>query len=506
MRRWLLHRIRLNNLTTKIALTIIFTSVSVVIAVAALSYQREQTSYRRALQEQAEALLSVLTSTADNALFQLDVDTIKLLTEGTVAAEGVKAVRFYDRDGHVLADSDVLTTLTFSTAVDEVGTQLLGSDSILVEWDDDYIFVGQRVQLGNQTFGAIGIELSTEILQQNIETARSQAIILGLIVTVISVILALVLSRSIINPLIRLIHASELVAQGKYEQKVEVKSNDELATLATAFNTMTDSVQRTTLELREARDNAIASQQLAQENSRLKSEFLSTMSHELRTPLNAIEGFTSIMLSGMGVELNPKAEDMVGRISANSKRLLNLINDFLDLSRIESGRLELVNDPVSPEELAQKWKRSVGVLAEGKGVDFVVNIDDKLPDTIYSDEDALTKIVINLLGNAFKFTHKGSVSLNLNCDDDDWSIVVKDSGIGIPPHAREYIFDEFRQVDGSSKRQYGGTGLGLSLVQKLSRALGGTVAIESEVGVGSTFIIKLPLIVQSEPEIQGVEA
>ncbi|MCA9888903.1 MAG: hybrid sensor histidine kinase/response regulator, partial [Anaerolineae bacterium] len=255
--------------------------------------------------------------------------------------------------------------------------------------------------------------------------------------------------------------------------------------------------------LEDARDEAVRARAEAEEHSRLKSEFLSTMSHELRTPLNAIEGFTSIMLSGMGVELSPKAEDMVKRVSANSKRLLHLINDFLDLSRIESGRLELIKEPISPGQLARKWQSEVSVLAEEKGLDFIVTIDPELPETVIEDDDALSKITVNLLSNAFKFTHKGHVSLDMQRDDDKWKIIVSDTGIGVPVHAREYIFDEFRQVDGSSKRLYGGTGLGLSLVQKLSRAMGGNVVLKSELGEGSTFTVTLPLVLPEETT-QGV--
>lgn len=250
-------------------------------------------------------------------------------------------------------------------------------------------------------------------------------------------------------------------------------------------------------ELRLARDEAIEAKKLADENSRLKSEFLSTMSHELRTPLNAIEGFTSIMLGGMGIELEDRAYGMVERISTNSKRLLALINDFLDLSRIESGRLELVQDAINIRQLTEEWQKSVEVLAHEKSVGFIVNIDDELPDTLYSDIDALSKITINLLGNAFKFTREGQVTLDVDyLDSDTWSITVTDTGIGIPHHAQEYIFDEFRQVDGSSKREFGGTGLGLSLVQKLTRLLGGKVALHSEPSTGSTFKVSLPLITE----------
>lgn len=495
-------RLRWNSLTTKIALTVIFASVTAVVVVAALSFQREQASFRNALEQQADSLLAVLVETSDNALFQLDVDTIELLTEGAVETESVEVVRFYDRDGRLIADSGASSTLTFSDVVDPAGLDLLSSETAEFTWGDTSLSAGRRIQLGNQVLGAVSIELSTAILQENIATARSQTIILALTVAVAASVLAVLLSRSIIMPLLRLISAAEKVAKGEYKQQVEIHTRDELETLAHAFNTMTQSIQKNTTELKQARDEAVAAQQLAQESSRLKSEFLSTMSHELRTPLNAIEGFTSIMLSGMGVELSPIAEDMVKRISSNSKRLLNLINDFLDLSRIESGRLELVSDPFSPKELSEKWRSAVGVLAEKKGIEFIVEVDDALPATIYGDEDALSKIAINLLGNAFKFTHEGSVTLRLKRDDNQWLIAVRDTGIGIPPHAREYIFDEFRQVDGSSKREYGGTGLGLSLVQKLSRAMGGGVTLDSEVGKGSTFTVALPLIQQ--PEEVGV--
>jgi len=242
-------------------------------------------------------------------------------------------------------------------------------------------------------------------------------------------------------------------------------------------------------------------QRVAEENSRLKSEFLSTMSHELRTPLNAIEGFTSIMLGGMGIELSPRAEDMVTRISSNSKRLLALINDFLDLSRIESGRLDLIEEPLNIQSLVQDWRNGIDVLADKKQLDLNVHIADGFPTSILGDEDALSKVAVNLLSNAVKFTNEGHVTLTIDTADDNmWRLIVTDTGIGIPPHAREYIFDEFRQVDGSSKRVYGGTGLGLALVNKLVRAMGGSVLLESEIDEGSTFTVTLPLNLPTENE------
>ncbi|PJF33670.1 MAG: hypothetical protein CUN57_01535, partial [Phototrophicales bacterium] len=158
-----------------------------------------------------------------------------------------------------------------------------------------------------------------------------------------------------------------------------------------------------------------------------------------------------------------------------------------------SGRLELAHLPMSPKTMAQNWKDNLSSLAENKGLAFEVSIDPDLPETLYGDEENLSKIAINLLGNAIKFTEKGSVSLKLEKRGDKMVLEVQDTGVGIPPHAREFIFDEFRQVDMSSKRQYGGTGLGLSIVQKLATAMGGTVKLQSEVGVGSTFTVAIPI-------------
>ena len=242
----LLARLNMSRLLAKIALTVIAASVTGVVIVAVVSFQREQGSFERALEQEAETLLAVLTETADNALFLLDVDTIELLADGTVTSDGVEAVRFYDRDGRLIADSDNPEILTFSDSIDPAGLALLGAEDVVFEWRNSRLVAAQRVQLGSQTHGAIAVELSTEILQQNISTARTQAIALTAIAATIAVILAFMLSRSIVGPLLRLIEAARKVSQGDYAQAVEIKTRDELEALADAFNTMTQSIQQST--------------------------------------------------------------------------------------------------------------------------------------------------------------------------------------------------------------------------------------------------------------------
>jgi signal transduction histidine kinase len=238
---------------------------------------------------------------------------------------------------------------------------------------------------------------------------------------------------------------------------------------------------------------ALAAEAAALETSRFKDQFLAVMSHELRTPLNAIIGFLGIMT--MTSKLDDRSTHMLQRVRANADRLLVLINDILDLSKIESGRLELAPMAVNLREMTQRWHYQMEVLAKQKELQFSLTVDPQLPECILIDEDAVTKIGTNLLSNAFKFTEKGEVTLKLKSQGEEWQIEVCDSGIGIPTHMFDHIFESFRQVDGSSKRNYGGTGLGLSIVQHLVKAMNGTVRVQSEVGTGSTFTISLPLIV-----------
>lgn len=373
---------------------------------------------------------------------------------------------------------------------------------------------GEDVILAMDTIQLAGLEL-TVVAETTYANATALAYDLTSLAAVITVNTLLVAGAIVIfsvsravNPILKISRVAQAIEGGDLSVKADETGAKEIATLGRAFNRMTAQLSQTlkglqdnvaklesaTVEREKLIKDLQASKRLADENSRLKSEFLSTMSHELRTPMNAIEGFSSIMLSRMGgVDYNEKTERYLNKVQSNSQRLLHLINDFLDLSRIESGRLELAYLPIAPADMVQKWKDELEVLVEKKDVAFEVSIDPNLPETIYGDEEALSKIATNLLGNAFKFTSQGKVELKLERRAENMAIQVTDTGIGIPPHAREFIFDEFRQVDQSSKRVYGGTGLGLAIVQKFVREMGGTVSLESEVGKGSTFTVLLPI-------------
>jgi signal transduction histidine kinase len=417
----------------------------------------------------------------------------------------VRGIRFGDTGNAYLTDGDgqILAHTDFNIV--ERNTSIAGRSELTqartqdgVSFSAYFNFLDQEVIGSSLAIEGTNWYVFTEVEQAEAYATSGNALVFlggGLILLFVAVIIVTInlLQRFVFKRLEKLQAAANQVTAGDLNVQVPIRRMDEIGVLTNAFNIMTTTLNKNTEDLRHARDEAINAKEIAQENNRLKSEFLSTMSHELRTPLNAIEGFTGIMLGGMGVDLDLKARGMVERISTNSKRLIDLVNDFLDLSRIESGRMELVDVAFSPSDLVEKWRKQLSVLADQKNLLFLVNVDPALPSRLLGDDDALSKIGQNLLSNAFKFTEKGRVTLDVKRKDETWQIIVSDTGIGIPSHAHEYIFDEFRQVDGSSTRKYGGTGLGLAIVQKLVRLMGGTIQLESQVGEGSTFTVTLPL-------------
>ena len=327
--------------------------------------------------------------------------------------------------------------------------------------------------------------------------------------------IALFAWRSISVPLRRLQTGAATMAGGDYEQRFDVKGLDEIGQLGRAFNTMAGAIRlrdRSLTEVNETLESRVRerTQQLeqasreAREANRLKDEFLAIMSHELRTPLNAIIGFQGIM-EMMG-DLSEKHLQRVKRTRANAERLLHLIDDVLDISRIESGRLQIVPSRVSIRDLTDGLHRQMNVLADEKNLRFEILIDDNVPPTIWVDEDSVTKVITNLLANAFKFTSEGEVGVHIGCGDGSWQIQVKDTGIGIPAHMHEIIFERFRQVDGSTKREYGGSGLGLAIARQLCEAMGGTIRVYSTPAQGSTFTVTLPLESEPEPALEPAPA
>jgi signal transduction histidine kinase len=223
----------------------------------------------------------------------------------------------------------------------------------------------------------------------------------------------------------------------------------------------------------------------------LKSAFLATMSHELRTPLNSIIGFTGIILRERVGPLNEEQKKQLNMVRRSSQHLLSLINDVLDISKIEAGQLKVASEKIDLRQIVEKAEQSTRPLAEGKGLELGLDISPEI-ETIMGDSRRVEQILLNLLSNAIKFTEKGSV--RIVCETDEGNVIVKvtDTGMGIKAEDMETIFKSFRQIDSGISRKYDGTGLGLSISKKLVELMGGNIWVTSTWGSGSTFGFSLP--------------
>ena len=285
------------------------------------------------------------------------------------------------------------------------------------------------------------------------------------------------------------------VTAGDLGATIAVPNRDEFGGSAERMNQHGRELQRLADEQQRAAAELRALNERLEQASRAKSEFLANMSHELRTPMNAILGFTEMMRDGLYGEVPAELEEPLADIQANGRHLLRLINDVLDLSKIEAGRMELVLHEYSVVEVVEAVRASLRSLAADKGLEFVAQVEPDLP-IAHGDAKRITQCLMNLAGNALKFTRQGRVEIGADARRRDLVYRVTDTGIGIPKDELENVFAEFRQVDATVTREFGGTGLGLSITKKFVEMHGGRIWVESEPGQGSTFRFSIPLRVQ----------
>jgi signal transduction histidine kinase len=226
--------------------------------------------------------------------------------------------------------------------------------------------------------------------------------------------------------------------------------------------------------------------------NRHKSQFLANVSHELRTPLNSIIGFTRIVQRRIGAQIPDLQKENLQKVLVSSEHLLNLINELLDLAKIESGRMEVYAETFQLNDVVRMATSTVEPMLKDGRVRLVTEIAPDIPP-LKTDRDKLKQAVLNLLSNAAKFTERGEIKVAAWQENGNVKLTVSDTGIGMKKEALDYIFEEFRQADMSSTRRYGGTGLGLAIVRRFINLMGGEIAVESEIGKGSKFTITIPM-------------
>ncbi len=367
-----------------------------------------------------------------------------------------------------------------------------------------------------KVLGGIVVRLDAERTYAQVVAQRNRTIMIVLFLIPIAVVLVFLMVNQLVrHPVERLADKAKKFADGDMSVKIEVKTDDEIGILGKTFNYMVDSVSSFSQKLEEEvkRKSVLLNERTRlmnllerankdlRELDKMKSTFLANMSHELRTPMNAIIGYTDLLIDGVDGPINEEQEKSLNKVATNSRHLLQLINDVLDISKIEAGKMK-----INPKELDLRWLiESATPTFEPqmrmKGITLTVNVPDGLPH-VYGDEARLKEVLINLLSNAIKFTHEGGITISARLSERGvnlgesplfMEICVQDTGIGIKEEDLGKIFDKFVQADLTTVRQYEGTGLGLSIARGLISLHKGMIWVTSKLGEGSKFCFTLPL-------------
>ncbi len=337
-------------------------------------------------------------------------------------------------------------------------------------------------QYSSIDWGWIHIGLSLKSFNENIRAMYLRTFLLTLVCLAVGCGVAPIFARKLTRPISILADTTQLVAHGDLSARVNIRTGDELELLGASFNSMTETLQLTQAEIISAKNRAEAA-------SKAKSQFLANMSHEIRTPMNGVLGLLGLLKDA---PLSDEQLKMVHMAHGSAEKLLDIINNILDFSKIEAGKLQLQATYFTPGDLVQEVMDMFWIKVQEKNVTLECAIDAAVPEAVIADNLRIRQVLINLIGNALKFTDQGAITLRVTLAEKaaDSSLLrfdIQDSGSGIAPDKLKEIFDPFSQADNSNSRRYQGTGLGLAISKELVEAMGGHIGVQSELGKGSQF-------------------
>ncbi len=476
-----------NNLSInkKLACVIICSCLLISLLSSAFFIGREITTHRRSMVEDLSGLAKVLGINCTAPLEFMDQDTAGEILSSLAAKPHILEAVLYTATGRLFAE---YCSATVSSQEHAKLRKYLEAESKNIFTESAH-FYKTHVQL-SVPIGEPGRCIGVLVLVS--DQGAYHAIMIKLVYAVsgilvatflLSAFLSILLNRVISSPIRNLAEMVDRVHEKEdYSLRAVPISNDEVGLLVQGVNSMLEGIEQRDEQL-------LISKKIAEDANKAKSQFLAQMSHEIRTPMNGVLGITSLLAN---TSLDEKQIEYVRTIDRSGKLLLNLIDDILDFSKIEAGKLELEEIPFSLRRVVEETLDLLSERASENKTTCSLELQSALPDPVIGDPGRLSQVLMNLLGNAIKFTHHGEIILTVSFEEVQGNTIrfqftLEDSGVGIEEEKQELIFAAFTQADGSTTRQYGGTGLGLTICKELVQAMGGEIWVESTEGEGATF-------------------